>query len=120
MLKIVGIALTAAAVIAGAAHAESNSTLIRKDVAVSYRDLNLSTEAGARELLVRIEYAAKSACGGAPTFYSSYSVAPALAYKEFATCRSNAINAAVNAIPAPLVHQLYASNDSFTRVAAGR
>ena len=118
MLKFVGTALTAAALIVGAAHAESN--LIRKDVEVSYRDLNLSTEDGARTLLVRIKTAAASACGGSPVFYSSYSVAPALATQEFATCRANAINAAVSSIPAPLVHQIFASNGSYERVAGAR
>ncbi|MDR3526235.1 MAG: UrcA family protein [Rhizomicrobium sp.] len=118
MLKFVGTALTAAALIVGAAHAESN--MIRKDVEVSYRDLNLSTDAGARTLLVRIQAAAASACGGAAAFYSSYSVAPSLAAEEFATCRANAVNAAVNAIPAPLVHQIFASNGSYERVAGAR
>ncbi len=118
MLKFVGTALTAAALIVGAAHADSN--IIRKDVSVSYHDLNLSTEAGARTLLVRINAAAASACGGAPMFYTSYSVAPALAAQEFSTCRANAVNAAVNSIPAPLVHQISASNGSYERVAGGR
>jgi len=118
MLKFVGTALTAAALIVGAAHADSN--LIRKDVAVSYHDLNLSTDAGARQLLVRIEAAATSACGGAAAFYPTYSVAPGLADKEFAACRSNAINAAVSGIQAPLVHQIFASNDSVTRLAGAR
>lgn len=117
MLKFVGTALTAAALIVGVAHAED---LIRKDVPVSYRDLNLSTEDGARQLLVRINTAAALACGSSPTFYSSYSVAPGLAYKQFDTCRSNAVNAAVSSISAPLVHQLLASNGSFERVAGAR
>jgi len=117
MLKFVGTALTAAALIVGAAQAEG---LIRKDVSVSYSDLNLSTEAGARSLLVRINAAAASACGGSPAFYASYAVAPSLAYKEFDTCRSNAVNAAVSSIAAPLVHQIYASNGSYDRVAGAR
>ena len=117
MLKIVGTALVAAGLIAGAAHADSG--LIRKDVQVSYHDLNLSTEAGARALLVRIELAANEACGNSPFFYSSYSLAPALADKEFATCRANAINSAVSSLKAPLVREIFANN-SLTRVAASR
>jgi UrcA family protein len=117
MLKFVGTALTAAALIVGAAQAED---LIRKDVEVSYSDLNLSTDAGARQLLVRINAAAASACGGSPAFYSTYSVAPTLAYKQFDTCRSNAVNAAVSSIKAPLVHQIFASNGAFERVAGAR
>ena len=118
MLKFVGPALVAAALIAGAANAESSQ--IRKDVQVSYHDLNLNTDAGAHALLVRISAAASEACGTTPFFYPTYSVAPALANKEFATCRANAINAAVNGINAPLVHKLFASNPQYVRVAAGR
>ena len=119
MLKFVGTALTAAALILGAANAAAGE-VIRKDVAVSYSDLNLSTDAGARALLVRINAAATSACGNSPTFYSTYSIAPSLAYREFDTCRSNAINAAISSISAPLVHQIFASNGSYDRVAGAR
>lgn len=118
MLKIVGTALTAAALLVGAAHAQGE--MIRKDVQVSYRDLDLSTDTGARALLVRIETAASQACGSTPYFYNSYSVAPELASKEFATCRANAITSAVNSLHAPLVQKLFASNETYMRVAADR
>ncbi|GAA0527282.1 UrcA family protein [Rhizomicrobium palustre] len=116
MLKIVGTALVAAGLIAGAAQAEE---VIRKDVQVAYHDLDLASETGAKTLLVRIEKAANEACGNSPYFYSSYSVAPALASKQFAACRANAINSAVKSVKAPLVQNLYATNGSYTRMAAG-
>jgi hypothetical protein len=118
MLKIVGTALTAAALFAGIAQADP--ALIRKDVAVSMSDLDLSTESGAKTLITRIEKAASEACGTTPYFYSYYSVAPGLATKQFSDCRTNAIGTAVKAVNAPLVHQIFASNTSYVRVATGR
>jgi UrcA family protein len=117
MLKIVGTALFAAGLIAGAAQAQPD--LVRKDVEVSYSDLDLSTDTGARALLGRIDAAAKSACGETPYFYSYYSVAPDLASKDFATCRANAMTVAVTNVKAPLVHQLFANSDHYVRVARG-
>ncbi len=115
MFKIVGTTLAAAALLVTAAHAGSD--MIRKDVPVAFADLDLSTEGGARELLTRVQAAAAEACGGSPLFYSTYSVAPALAKHEFNTCRTNAISAAVKALPFPTVQKLVASADSPLRVA---
>lgn len=106
MLKFVGTALTAAALIAGIAQA-GDDLMIRKDVAVTYSDLDVSTEAGARALLSRIEKAAAEACGKSPFYYSSYSIAPSLASKQFDECRTNAINSAVKSVKAPKVQQIF-------------
>lgn len=111
MLKIVGTALAAAAVMAAAAHADP-AAFIRKDVPVVYSDLDLSTEGGARELLGRVEHAAAVACGTSPHFYTSYSVAPALASKEFNTCRANAVDTAMKSLKFPMVQKIYASADA--------
>lgn len=116
MLKIVGITLAAAAILAATAHAAPANT-IRKDVQVVYSDLDLSTEGGARELLGRIELASAQACGGSPFFYSSYNIAPSLAAAEFNTCRTNAVNTAIKSLPFPMVQRLYASADSPLRFA---
>lgn len=110
MLKIVGTALAAAAMMAAAAHAGSD--IIRTDVPVVYSDLDLSTEGGARELLGRIEHAAAQACGNSPLFYSSYSVAPALATGEFNTCRANAVDTAMKSLNFPMVQKIFASAEA--------
>lgn len=110
MLKIVGTTLAAAAFVAAAAHADSG--FVRKDVPVVYADLDLSTEGGARQLLSRVEIAAAQACGGSPFFYSSYTVAPALASKEFNTCRANAVDGAMKSLNFPMVQKIYASADA--------
>lgn len=117
MLKIVGITLAAAALLATTAQAAPLTNTIRKDVRVAYSDLDLSTEGGARELLGRIELASAQACGGSPVFYSSYTVAQNLATREFNTCRANAISTAVKSLPFPLVQKLYTSTDSPLRFA---
>jgi UrcA family protein len=116
MLKIVGITLAAAALLATTAQADPANT-IRRDVHVVYSDLDLTTEGGARQLLGRIELASAQACGGSPFFYSTYNVAPSLATKEFNTCRTGAITTAMKSLPFPVVQQLYASADSPLRFA---
>ncbi len=110
MLKIVGITLTAAALMGAAAHAAPDT--IRTDVPVAYSDLDLSTEGGAHELLGRIEHAAAQACGYSSSFYSVYNVAPALADKEFNTCRANAVDTAMKSLKFPMVQKIYSAADA--------
>lgn len=110
MLKIVGTTLAAATLLAAAAHA--GSPMIRTDVPVTYSAFDLSTESGARALLGRIEVAAAKACGTSPLFYSSYTIAPQLAAREFNSCRANAISAAVKSLQSPMVYKVYASADA--------
>lgn len=110
MLKKVGLSLATAALLAVSAHAGTD--VIRKDVKVSYSDLDLNTQGGADQLVGRISYAAKLACGSSPSFYSYYSVAPALANEQFNTCRANAIKSAVQSVPSPLVQKYLASKEA--------
>ncbi len=112
MLRALGFSLMAAAALAGIASAGSSGEMIRKDVPVSYRDLDLNSESGARVMLVRITIAAKEACGGSPYFYSYYSSAPMLAQHEFAKCQAEAIQHAVTSLRAPAIAKLYAMNGS--------
>ncbi len=120
MLRILGISLAAITVLGCAANAGPAYDMIRKDVAVQYGDLNLSTEAGARAMLVRIDQAARNACGDSPYFYGTYSIAPALARKDFATCQVNAVSTAVKSLNAPLVMRIYAQNGDDALRIAGR
>lgn len=120
MLRVLGISLAAMTVLGSVANAGPEFDMVRRDVAVRYGDLNLSTEAGARAMLVRIDQAARNACGGSPFFYGTYSIAPGLARKDFATCQTNAVSNAVKSLNAPLVARIYAQNGDEALRIAGR
>jgi UrcA family protein len=104
--------------LANAAHADP--AMIRRDVKVTYQPAELSTEAGARALLAKLDIAAKEACGASPYFYSSYPQTPGLAQKEFKDCHAEAMNRAVGTLNAPMVLKLYAKNGEMLRRIAGR
>jgi len=74
---------------------------------VSYADLDVTREAGARALLTRIKSAAKQVCGSPPTSLLEFS-----ARKAYDTCMNQAISAAVQSANAPLVAELYHSGTS--------
>jgi UrcA family protein len=74
---------------------------ITRQAVVNYSDLNLSREAGARELIRRLEAAAWRACGGAPIF-GDYR-----AWAAHHACTKNAMNDAVANVDQPLVDSLY-------------
>lgn len=120
MLRVLAVSLAAMTVLGSVANAGSGFDIVRKDVAVHYGDLNLSTEAGARAMLVRIDQAARNACGGSPFFYGTYTIAPNLARKDFATCQTNAVSSAVQTLNAPLVMRIYAQNGDEALRIAGR
>ena len=120
MLRVLGISLAVMTVLGSVAHAGPEYGVIRKDVAVRFGDLNLSTEAGARSMLIRIDQAARKACGGAPFFYGTYDIAPGLARKDFAACQANAVSTAIRSLNAPLVMRIYAQNGDESLRIAGR
>jgi UrcA family protein len=70
---------------------------------VYYGDLNLGAEQDAKIILQRIERAARTACGGQPTF-STYTGSLDHTFEE---CRAEAIQRAVKQLAAPLVTRLY-------------
>ncbi len=118
MLRKLAISLATTTALLTAAHAGSGFGIIRKDVSVSYYPTDLSTEAGARVLLARINEAAQQACGGSPYFYGTYSISPSLARRDFATCQANAVSSAIKSLNAPLLMRLYARNgDASLRIA---
>jgi UrcA family protein len=108
MLRKVAISLATMTALLTVAHADSQIGTIRRDVEVFYRPADLSSEAGARTLLVRINAAARKACGGAPFFDTNYDIAPGLAQKDFAKCQVNAVSTAVSRLNAPLLNEVYA------------
>jgi len=68
----------------------------QRSVTVRYGDLNISTSAGAQELLARITHAAEMACDA----HFTTDIASASATK---TCVNNAIDRAVAEVGSPLV-----------------
>jgi UrcA family protein len=109
-MRISILAIVAAATIALslAAHAETpandSRTVTRGQSAVHYGDLNIATEQGAKIMLLRIEQAARKACGGHRTF-SSYTGSLDNTFEE---CRDKAVQLAVKRLGAPMVTRIYA------------
>jgi UrcA family protein len=87
----------------------SRSSIIRGRSVVHYGDLDLDTERGARAMLLRIQQAAKKACGGHATF-SSYTGSLDNTFEE---CRSDAIQRTVKQLDAAMVTRIY--SDAGTR-----
>jgi UrcA family protein len=69
---------------------------------VGYADLDLSTPAGAKTLLTRIKFAAGKACGE-----ENHSPLFPRAMAQHRACVSDAVNATVGRIDAPLVAALH-------------
>jgi UrcA family protein len=100
--------------IAGQAHADPSSGSQTISIKVTYADLDLSTDAGAREVLRRLERAARTACGGRPEFgpFMLGLVQP------WEACRAGAVRGAVEAIGRPTVSRLYTGEQQ--RLASAR
>ena len=109
--RIVGASVLAAASLslAGAACAQVEQTSVR----VSYADLNLRSEPGARAMYGRIEDAAMHVCGQQPDIHQ-------LTERElYQKCKSQAVDRAVRDLDAPLVTAA-AGRTASTVVLAGR
>ena len=102
----VALAITAGlwltAVGAGIAQADTPQLVLEKSQQVVFDDLNLSSESGARTLLVRIEKAARTACG--PLTHS-----PVLPRERahHSQCVADAVDAAVKRVDLPVLTALY-------------
>lgn len=120
MLRFIGLSLIALTALTAAATAGPADTMIRKDVAVPYRDLDLNSESGARVMLVRITTAAREACGGSVFAYPSYDTSPMWAHSEFAKCQADAVARAVNGLNRPALSNLHARADEAQLRVAGR
>ena len=81
---------------------------VTQSVTVSYSDLDISRDAGARVLLDRIELAASHACGGEPENRRSFAGAFQPNVIEYLRCQKNAVRAAVADVNAPLLSWVYA------------
>ena len=84
---------------------DGSRALIRGRSIVQYADLDIATEQGAKILLVRIELAAKKACGGHPTF-STYTGS---LDNTFEQCRDLAVQRAVKQLGSPVVTRIFSA-----------
>jgi UrcA family protein len=88
--------------ISSMAHADGvGRTQMSPRIAVSYADLDLSREAGARVMLSRLEGASSSVCGGWPDIRR---VDKVMAYRA---CTHKAMDGAVVQLGSPRVSALY-------------
>jgi UrcA family protein len=110
MSRFFGISLAAVATFATLAQAQTGDRFIRRDVSVSYADLDLTTDRGAAIMLNRIKHAAVEACGGSPYFNSLYETAPGYVMTEFRKCHDNAVDKAVALLHSPALVRLYAES----------
>jgi UrcA family protein len=87
------------------AHADTSSpgTPIGGRSVVYYGDLNIESDQDAKIMLKRIERAAKTACGGHPTF-STYTGGLDRTFEE---CRGKAIQRTVKQLSASTVTRIY-------------
>lgn len=92
------------------AHADTSAdgSFTRGHSAVQYGDINIATEQGAKVMLVRIERAARKACGGHATF-SSITGGLDNTFKE---CCDHAVQRAVEQLGAPMVTRMYSETKS--------
>jgi UrcA family protein len=94
----VGVGFWLAIIGADLAHAQTAPQTAK----VSYADLDLSTPGGAKALLTRIRVAAGSACGK-----ENHSPLFPRAMAQHRTCVTDAVNAAVGRVDAPLVAAIH-------------
>ena len=102
-------AFTSVVCLLGATHASAGPPAGPRSITVSYRDLNLSTIAGATTLYERLTRAARSVC------YEPE--AGVNAYREWRSCYQAAIADAVAKVNSPLLTQLQSGRNPATETA---
>jgi UrcA family protein len=85
--------------------ASAQSALDVEQVKVSTAGLDITTEAGARTLLRRIEHAAAQVCGGEPSSRMDR-------VQKFRPCTKEVVNRTVSEINAPTVTAVYEGRSS--------
>lgn len=107
----VALAVGSLALAPAAAMAEPD-TVRPVSAAVSYADLDLSTEDGANAVLQRINVAARDMCGGKPIHSPLFPRAAT----QFDNCVSEAVESAVAGLDAPVVLAFHKAGASETPV----
>lgn len=85
----------------GISHAQAAAASQPSRMEVSYADLNLGSESGARVMLSRLQAASKKVCGGWPDLHNVD------AWLTYRYCVRNAMNEAVAQLHAPMVATLH-------------
>jgi UrcA family protein len=98
---------------AGIAQADSPPQVTTKSQEVNFDDLNLTSESGARTLLVRINRAAKAACG--PLSHSPLLPREAANHRA---CVADAVDAAVKRVDLPVLTALHTGAQADIAIAA--
>jgi UrcA family protein len=94
------------------AHAEAPKRELIDSIKVSYSDLDLRGDAGARAMLKRLENAAYHACGGDPRRQAGYKIMPRHVTAVIKECREDAIARAVASVDEKALWQVFASSDT--------
>jgi UrcA family protein len=109
-----GLALTAAvltmALPATAGEVKVTGRKVGAEV-VNYDARELASEAGAREVLMRLQRAAYDACGGDPRRNSAWKTSPDLTRRVYRQCRDEALARAVAELGSAKVASLHAGGD---------
>lgn len=110
MTRLLTLLLTAGtlALLVETASAHPSLPIVEGRAVAAYGDLDLRNASDAREMLSRIDRAAKVACGGMPERNSLYRSAPEFMSRAYAACRQRAVAKAVADLSAPQVSHAYA------------
>lgn len=107
------------------AFAQSSPENIVVHVSVPHSDLDLTSDAGARIMLMRLDKAATRACGGKPVAVTAMDPFGQVKKQEHRRCKAAAMDASTSRLGAPLVRaawlhqQAGPSGRQASRIAAG-
>lgn len=109
---ISALALTTLVAFNQSATAQAPHSISTQQMAISFGDLNVHSEVGARVLLNRLRTAARIVCGPEPMFSDLNG------WDDYETCRKNALDNAVAAVGAPEVAEIYRGSAAERRTAS--
>jgi UrcA family protein len=105
VVRIAGVLALACALTGLTPVAFADTDVVVKQVTVSFDDLNLQSESGARLLVKRLNTAAIEACGGEPMDGPLALIADLK--RRFRDCRGAAVRTAVTTLDHPTVTSIY-------------
>lgn len=111
----ISIAIGAGLIAAGAmfpASAQRSQANIVAHVRVPHHDLDLTSEAGARTMLERIDKAAAKACGGKPVAGMAMDEVAQAKKREYRRCKAAAMDKGISALAAPRVRAAWLGQQS--------
>ena len=111
----ISIAIGAGLIVAGFASptsAQRSQANIVAHVHVPHGDLDLTSEAGAKAMLARIDEAASKACGGKPVTGMAMDQVGQAKKREYRRCKAAAMNSGVSGLGAPRVRAAWLDQQS--------